>query len=257
LIGEHPCYAFLPHELRFHAEPDGLPGVLEGTVPPAEFVARMRQRWWRRRDSSGRERGLDQLVPHIRFNEVLAEFEPAAAGDPAASGGRLIRTLVDPIAAEQNKPSWVEMTPYNALSAVRLSELLPDARFVHVLRDGRDVAASVERLWGFDFGAALEWWARRLRRIQLEAAALPPGRALTVRLERLASSEGERNYGRLLEFLELDDEAGMRRFLNDSLLAERVRPGHWREGRSEREAGEIDRRYRELLERLPEAPSER
>jgi len=59
---------------------------------------------------------------------------------------------------------WIDHTPSNVHSAVTLSEMFPAARFLHIVRDGRGVAASVLRLsWGPNtIARAAHWWAEEL-----------------------------------------------------------------------------------------------
>lgn len=41
------------------------------------------------------------------------------------------------------KPRFAEKTPHNVLHMVTLGEIFPESRFLHVIRDGRDVASSL------------------------------------------------------------------------------------------------------------------
>ena len=56
-----------------------------------------------------------------------------------------------------------------------ISELLPGAKFIHMIRDGRDVACSVVlEKWGPDeHFEALEWWRKRLLIVLDEAKKNP------------------------------------------------------------------------------------
>jgi hypothetical protein len=61
------------------------------------------------------------------------------------------------------KPSsrfWIDHTPANIRSAVTLAELYPQAKFIHMVRDGRGVASSILPLdWGPNtIDGAAEWW---------------------------------------------------------------------------------------------------
>ena len=47
----------------------------------------------------------------------------------------------------QQKPRWGDKTPGYVLHLRRIAGVLPTARFIHLIRDGRDVAASLRKLW--------------------------------------------------------------------------------------------------------------
>jgi hypothetical protein len=237
-------------EARFHAEPDGLPGVLAGRVTAEDFADNMRRRWWQRIDSSGREAGLDQFVSRDTFDAALADFESAVGRDRVHAAADLVRRLLDGVAHAEEKPGWAEMTPHTALNATSLRRMFPRMRVVHALRDGRDVAASLARLWGWELGPALEWWMRRVRRIQLEQRALPAETMWTIRLERLVVTDRDRSYAALLDFLGLEDDAGMRRYFEEHISPSRMRAGAWREGLSADESRRFSARYREILAEL-------
>jgi hypothetical protein len=256
LIGRHSRYACVPVEARFHAEPEGLPGLLVGRVTRDEFVSRMRGHWWQRIDSSGRQAGLDRIATRELFDAALTEFEHAVRGDPAGAGARLVRRLLGAVADAERKDSWIEMTPTTAMNATSLLRLFPDMRIVHVVRDGRDVAASVARLWGWDPEAALEWWLRRVRRVFLEQRALPAGTMLTLRLERLVVSDREPSYAALLEFLRLEDEPEMRRCFDEHVSPARMRTGLWSVRMSDPRGRRLAERYREMLAELDDEMGE-
>jgi len=105
----------------------------------------------------------------------------------------------------------IEKTSLNILVFERLARLLPQARFIHIVRDGRDVAASLlQRDWrgvdGRQFAhvtnpaAALKYWSD-LVGIGLQAeAALGPGRVLRLRYEDVVKKP-KRSITALLRFL--------------------------------------------------------
>ena len=157
----------------------------------------------------------------------------------------------------------VERTPLHALHAELIAEIYPDARFVHIIRDGRDVARSIaSQPWGPDSvaGAAEEW--RDCVAGGRAIAELPD--YLELRYEDLLNEPRatvERIYAEL-ELAPTDEavEAGL------AALAERVNlrpdslrvgPGKWRESWSEAELAEFERVGGELLSELgyPPAPA--
>ena len=61
------------------------------------------------------------------------------------------RPALAAVADEQGKPGLVEMSSHNIKEAQTSAPAVPDARFVHTVRDGRDVASSVTtKTWGPD-----------------------------------------------------------------------------------------------------------
>lgn len=61
------------------------------------------------------------------------------------STGDFLRILMEGIARDQNVDRWAECTPTHALFLDRIVEDFPDARIIHMIRDGRDVALSMAR----------------------------------------------------------------------------------------------------------------
>jgi hypothetical protein len=91
-------------------------------------------------------------------------------------------------AEREGKARWGDKTPAYIAIVDRLATIWPDARFVVLVRDGRDVALSV---MGVPFGPNNAWaagrsWATAIRRGR-EAAARYPGRVLEVRYEDLVT----------------------------------------------------------------------
>lgn len=81
------------------------------------------------------------------------------AGTVTATAQRRFRRLMSPPAGL----TLVEKSPINALRIGYLDAVAPDARFVHIVRDGVDVARSIERMAAVTrrmaFRPALnEWW---------------------------------------------------------------------------------------------------
>jgi len=139
-----------------------------------------------------------------------------------------------------------------------LGAQFPEARFVHLIRDGRDVALSLaesfDRAPQTSAQAAL-YWSERVRAGREQGGALPSGRYLELRYEELVA-EPEATVRRLCDFLEIPYEAAMlERAGVDRVLAGYPDPGvhphlagpissrrDWR-----REMGAAERRQFELL----------
>lgn len=132
-----------------------------------------------------------------------------------AQGRRTMRDLITGLfemnAAGEGKPRWGDKTPYYVLHMPALLRWWPDAQFIHIVRDGRDVALSLfERK--HDFGVyntyfAARYWEQYVETGRVQGAALPPGRYMQIHYRDLLADQR----GTLLKicvFLGLDfDEA--------------------------------------------------
>lgn len=61
------------------------------------------------------------------------------------SAGAMLRLFMEEICCSQHAARWAECTPENGLHLRRISLDFPEALFIHIVRDGRDVALSLAR----------------------------------------------------------------------------------------------------------------
>ncbi|MDP9376889.1 MAG: sulfotransferase [Actinomycetota bacterium] len=106
-------------------------------------------------------------------------------------------------AVKHGKPRWGDKTPHYVHHVDRLLDIWPQARFVVLVRDGRDVALSLKKM---PFGpnnawAAAQWWARGIRAGQAAAQA-HPAQVKQFRYEDLVE-DPERGVRSVCEFLGL------------------------------------------------------
>ncbi len=97
--------------------------------------------------------------------------------DECCGGGDFLRIVMDEVAHKQGMTRWAECTPDHLLYMEEIKRQIPDALFIHIIRDGRDVALSyAQQGWSYplpwDRGerlgvAGLYWeWAVRKGREQ-------------------------------------------------------------------------------------------
>ena len=268
LLGSHSQYARVPIECRFHCNPQGFPDLLSGRVDAETFLKKLKKFWWRRiragevapvvakRLAFGRKvRGLHKIVPQERFDAAVAEFEANYPLDLEGACRNLFFDLLWPLTVEQGKPGLTEMSCFTIAESPTLQRLFPDAKLIHTVRDGRDAGASKvgkrqKRDHPRDGLEGIAWWERRLRRIDASAREVRPGRLLTISLDELAYGDREGSYRRLLEFLELDDEPGIRAYFDREVTTENAHRDRWRAGLSDQAQEELRRTYEDALERL-------
>ncbi len=111
-------------------------------------------------------------------------------------------------ANKQHKSIWCEKTPMHALHIGPIARSLPKARFVHMIRDGRDCAASFRRRWGYDPKVTIFRWRKTISEARRQAAQIERDRYIEIRFEQL-TTEPEPVLRNLLEFLQLGFEPGV------------------------------------------------
>lgn len=252
LLSRHPRFAVIPVEVRFHVEEGGFPGLLAGTVSKDEFLRRLRGFWWKGFQTR-RMRGMFRFVNRQRFDDAAAIFEEAFDDDPEGACRRLFLDLLWFRAQEAGATGLVEQSCDTVAQAPTLVRLFPEARFIHVVRDGRDASASrvgqIRLLYPRTRRQGLDWWEERIRRIDAGARAIPPQRLLTVSLDELLLADRQA-LRPLCDFLGVNVRRKMRRFFRLRMSAEKANLQRWRRHLSGRRAREIERRYEQVIDRL-------
>jgi hypothetical protein len=184
----------VPPESMFLADfaPVRRAGGLDDPERAAQFV---RQVWTHPRARAWKLEGEPPPVPAGLGHEEAYRFAVSAP--------------FEAYAAEQGKSRWGDKTPLYLRFVDELHAIWPAARFVVLVRDGRDVALSVKRV---PFGANNAWaaahtWAHGIR-LGREAERRYPGQVLTLRYEDLVA-EPRQQVARLCEFLGLPFEDDM------------------------------------------------
>src|SRR5688572_4070232 len=68
----------------------------------------------------------------------------------ARTAAGIIDHIMKYLARAQGKEIWCEKSPMHVHHLQLLSQAFPEAKFIHVIRDGRDCAASFHRRWRFN-----------------------------------------------------------------------------------------------------------
>jgi len=162
------------------------------------------------------EQTLQRIVADRRYRllwPLPTRDGPLSIQVLGTSYSRLITWLVCEYAKSHRRGEasvWVDHTPTNFRRASTLVEMFAEARFIHLVRDGRAVAASLLELdWGPNnaFDAAQYWMARCAPGLAAESR-LGRDRVLRVRYEDLVS-ETEATLRRVVSFAGLEYESGM------------------------------------------------
>ncbi len=106
-------------------------------------------------------------------------------------------------AGHEAKSRWCEKSPLHVQYISLLSTSFPDAKFIHVIRDGRDCAASFHRRWSYTPRSTIYRWKRSVIDGRAQGNALPQGRYLEVFYERL-TFDPQQQLQEVCRFLEID-----------------------------------------------------
>jgi hypothetical protein len=69
--------------------------------------------------------------------------------ESARNGGDFIRIVMDSVARQQKTARWAVYDPDNVLYLPKIKADIPEALFVHIVRDGRDIALSLRKMGEF------------------------------------------------------------------------------------------------------------
>jgi hypothetical protein len=131
------------------------------------------------------------------FRRALDELEPFSVAES-------IRVLYRLYARLFGKGRWGDKTPPYRSHMIGIQLLLPEAHFIHIIRDGRDVALSYRGLWfgpGDDIEVQARFWVAQILLARAQAAELP--HFLEIKYETLVH-DPEPSLRMICSYLELD-----------------------------------------------------
>lgn len=154
--------------------------------PPTHFIPRLA-----RLRTPDRESFLEILTDRhtwsafdLDADRLRAELERVAPFNATAG----LRAFYRLYARQRGKGRWGDGTPVYGLYMAVVASVMPEARFIHVVRDGRDVAVSLRHL-PFGPGEQMEDqatdWVWRIREARQQASSLP--HYLEIRYEDLVA----------------------------------------------------------------------
>lgn len=90
-------------------------------------------------------------LPHLtdRPEELFDALEPVVRGQPRQPLAAHYRHLFEHLMGHFGRRVWIERSGGSLMHAAKLLRLFPEARVVHVFRDGRDTAMSMSRHYNF------------------------------------------------------------------------------------------------------------
>jgi hypothetical protein len=187
-------------------------------------------------------RAAELIAGHPRFRTWHVSAD-ALGAELARLGPTRLAGLVDGVyrleIARSGKPRWGDKTPAYSPIWERIAALFPEALFLHLIRDGRDVSSSLARVgWhgSSEYERAL-YWASRVALAQDCLRRLGPARCRLVRYEDLVRQPRSTLDG-ICRFLGEGFDPAMLRFHEDALdqVSDFDGPVHSHLGRPPRES---------------------
>lgn len=165
---------------------------------------------------------VDQVLAYRRFHRMgLDEAEVRDAARDCRTYSQFVARLYDFRAARQGKPLSGEKTPDFCRQIPALHHLFPEARFIHIIRDGRDTSLSAVSwastakgpgkwsLWAEDpVGASALWWRWQTATGTRDGQALDEGLYHELKYESLVG-DSPALLANIAAFLQIPDSAEM------------------------------------------------
>jgi hypothetical protein len=129
----------------------------------------------------------------------------------------VISVFYECYARRHSKVIWGDKTPSFFRMIPVLAELFPQARFIHIVRDGRAVFLSWKKREGYKRSvsvSALEW-AYKVRKIEKSLDQIKPGKRIKIRYEDLVSNP-DQTLKKVCAFVGVEYEKNMLNFWKNS-----------------------------------------
>lgn len=158
-------------------------------------------------------RDLNRVPDFVRLEIDEQELMQRLHRHPPSGYADAVRSVFAQYASQTGKVRYGDKSPGYVLHMELLADLFPEARFIHVVRDGRAVALSyVETKFGpKDVPAGALYWDRRVTKGREYGRALGPERYRELRYEDLVEAP-ESTVKELAPFLEIDFDPAMLRY---------------------------------------------
>ena len=254
LLGQHSnFYASNPLEVRIVTEDDGLLDSFENNS--IEKFNNKAENFWLNRTKQSE--GLYHSINKKDVDKILKEFNENFYKDSKDA----VRNFYINIFKKQNtfdntKHYLGESTPSNIRCADKISKIFPEAKFIHMFRDGRDSAYSIylmREYWDltgnkteFD---ALDWWYERIIKSFSSLNNLNSDKYISIRFEDLVINKRKESFSSILNFLNLPEEEKITQYFNLNVKKEKTNTGAWKKLYTWKD---FDSKYNEMLLRLKE-----
>jgi hypothetical protein len=195
-----------------------------------EFSEKLWQKWWQIDAPAPHGPGLHAGIEKKDLQEMLNDYSRSIKKSPVKQARKFMVSFMGAQKDHKGEKYWAETTPMNISYSHRLVKLFPEAKFIVIRRDPRDVIASLlTKDWGPNSPLeGVEWIESRLRADHDALKSVPRNQILFINLEDLVTNSPQESYNQILNFLQLQDEPAMRTFHASNMTAENASSGRWR-----------------------------
>ena len=144
---------------------------------------------------------VEQLRSSIEERDFWHNVENIDASFPTETSLTL-ESILYYLFDKRERVIWGNKTPQNTEHMTELNKLFPEARFIIIVRDVRDVCLSYREKWGKDTNWCAAKWSQRLQQGWITSQNLPPQQTLFVHFESLLE-DSPAVCQRLCDFLEI------------------------------------------------------
>ena len=168
-----------------------IPHLEEHTAVYGDF-SEPRQRWYFIRDLQ-REKATSKTFSFEKFEDLTdKDVEETIQNSAPTDYHGAVDALYSAAARKDGKSRWGEKMPRYVLQISWLASTFPDSQIVHIVRDPRDVAASICRAgWKRTLRDAAAYWKKRVTAGRKQGESVEDGRYHEVNYESLLKSPVE------------------------------------------------------------------
>ncbi len=183
----------------------------------SQFIVRVFKRLGRYGDLR-QGRNLGRLLSDLQGERCFQRWKKFGFSfDPVRICGRLrkksysglLEAIFMDLAIHNKMHRWGDKTPEYINDLDVLLRLFPNAKFVHIVRDGRDVALSTfqTHFGAKNIGEAALAWNKQMASVEAFKKTAGPCQLIEIKYEEFIEKPVETFY-RLIDFLEIDDPDG-------------------------------------------------
>ena len=187
-------------------------------IPPPGYLFNLIYPYLYSYGDLGRDQNFRELIediletPTIKRWSIEVSVEQILADVREHTFAAIYEYLHVTYATSRGKVRWGQKSPRNGFWMVEIKELFPGAKFVHLLRDGRDVAIDLAdaNFWPNTVFGGAQRWRDCIRAMRHAAAELSPGSFIEIRYEEFCA-EPEQTLRDLCAFLGEDFDPALLR----------------------------------------------